>query len=71
MNIKLQVGGMHCQGCVGKISEKLKVLGLTDGVSVNLNEGLVEIKSDKDISVNAIKEKIHEAGFSVDGIEID
>ena len=64
--IRLEVGGMTCEGCAGRVGDALEgVLGVTL-VEVNHHEGLAEIKH-TGISRAVLEDAVRSAGYAVDG----
>lgn len=62
------ISGMHCEHCVSRVESALSEF---DGakVKVNLKKGIAELKSDNEISDDAIKDKINALGFEVTSVE--
>jgi copper chaperone len=59
------VSGMHCQHCVGSVSEEVSaVSGVTD-VRVDLDSGRLVVISDAEIPFENIEAAVDEAGYSV------
>ncbi|BBG03689.1 MULTISPECIES: heavy-metal-associated domain-containing protein [Pseudonocardia] len=59
------VTGMTCQHCVSSVTEEIgEISGVTD-VSVDLPTGAVTVTSDADISADAVREAVREAGYEV------
>lgn len=63
--IKINVSGMHCEGCEKRIINSLSLLEEVKEVKANHNDGVVIIKTDKDIDLNLIKEQIEDLGFEI------
>jgi len=64
--IRLEVGGMTCDGCAGRVRSALEgVIGVTL-VEVNHHEGLAEIKHSGS-SRALLEDAIRSAGYAVDG----
>ena len=65
--IKLNITGMHCEGCSTRLQ---KVLNNQDGVedaTVSLEDKEAVIKFDESqISVNDLKEAVEDAGFEAE-----
>ena len=62
----LTVTGMKCGGCESKVEGKLQELEGIESIQVTHKEDKVEVEFDENkTSVDAIKQKITEAGFSV------
>lgn len=68
MKKKILVEGMSCEHCVKHVSEALKEIGAKD-VEVNLDTKFATAEISEDITDEAIKEAIDEAGYDVVGIE--
>jgi copper chaperone len=68
MKKKILVEGMSCGHCVNHVSEALKDIGAKD-IEVNLDSKLATAEISEDITDEAIKEAIEEAGYDVVGIE--
>lgn len=60
--ITLKVEGMHCEGCVKRVTEGLAKAGMT--ASVSLEEKIVTIDGEESIREKAIEE-IEDLGFEV------
>jgi copper chaperone len=59
------VSGMHCQHCVGSVTEEVSaVSGVTD-VRVDLDSGQLVVISDGEIPFENIEAAVDEAGYSV------
>lgn len=70
MKKKILIEGMSCGHCVKHVSEALNDIGAKD-VEVNLDKKLAIVEISEDITDEAIKEAIEEAGYDVLGIEKD
>lgn len=68
MKKKILVEGMSCSHCVNHVSEALKEIGAKD-VEVNLERKLATAEISEDITDDAIKLAIEDAGYDVVGIE--
>ena len=65
-SISLNVTGMKCGGCESNVKGKLQELGGIQSVQASHKENKVEVEFDVNkISADVIKQKITEAGFSV------
>jgi Cu+-exporting ATPase len=63
-NIQLQISGMTCASCVGRVEKALrKVPGVT-GVSVNLATEKASIETNPDVPVSALKAGVEKAGYA-------
>jgi len=68
MKKKILVNGMSCAHCVNHVTKALKEVGAKD-ISVSLEKNLATAEVSEDITDQAIKEAIEEAGYDVVGIE--
>ena len=68
MKKKILVEGMSCGHCVNHINEALKEIGAKD-VEVNLDRKLATVEISENISDDAIKLAIEDAGYDVVKIE--
>ncbi|MEU4376749.1 heavy-metal-associated domain-containing protein [Pseudonocardia alni] len=59
------VTGMTCQHCVASVTEEIReIAGVTD-VAVDLPTGAVTVTSDDEISPDAVRDAVHEAGYQL------
>ena len=69
---KLNVNGIHCNGCVSKITEALDSLNMDQITEVNIETGNVKVTYDsKKAGLSDIKSKISELGFQVESVELE
>ena len=68
MKKKVLVEGMSCSHCVNHVREALKEIGAKD-VEVNLEKKFATAEIGPDITEEAIKLAIEDAGYEVVGIE--
>ena len=68
MKKKILVEGMSCGHCVKHVTEALKELGATE-VEVSLERKLATAELADDVTDEAIKAAIEDAGYDVVGIE--
>ena len=61
--INLKVKGMHCEGCENRIKNSLNTIVGIDEVIANHIDGTVLIKTNKEVDLEEIKEKIEDLGF--------
>ena len=61
--INLKVKGMHCEGCENRIKNSLNTIDGVDEVIANHVDGTVLIKTNKEVDLEEIKEKIEDLGF--------
>lgn len=62
-----KVEGMTCQHCVERVKRALYSLEGVSHVEVSLEEGRVEVHSDKDTPFHVLKSAIEEWGYRVVG----
>ena len=61
------VTGMTCEHCVSSVTEEVtEISGVTD-VAVDLPTGAVTVTSDGEISDDAVRTAVREAGYEVTG----
>ncbi|MCM3238225.1 copper chaperone CopZ [Heyndrickxia oleronia] len=66
-NITLTVNGMSCGHCVNSIEGSVGKLNGVKNVSVDLDNGKVQVKFDSNVvSLNEIKETIDDQGYDVE-----
>ncbi|MBC3193338.1 heavy-metal-associated domain-containing protein [Pseudonocardia sp. C8] len=59
------VTGMTCAHCVASVTEEItEIAGVTD-VAVDLPTGAVTVTSDGDVSPEAVRAAVEEAGYQV------
>ena len=68
MKKKILIEGMSCNHCVNHVTEALKEVGAKD-ISVSLDKKLAIAEIGEDISDEAIKAAIEDAGYDVTKIE--
>lgn len=61
--INLKVKGMHCEGCENRIKNSLSTIEGIEEVIANHIDGTVLIKTNKELDIEDIKEKIEDLGF--------
>lgn len=61
--INLKVIGMHCEGCENRIKNLLSTIDGIEEVIANHIDGSVLIKTNKEVDIEDIKEKIEDLGF--------
>lgn len=69
MKKTIHIEGMGCQNCVRHVKEALENLDGVDSAEVSLEKNSAVITLSKDISDEAIKSAIDEAGYDVSKIE--
>ncbi len=65
--VKLKVSGMTCEHCVNTVKRALMSVDGVSDVSVSLEKGEVEVITQKDIELQALKSAIEEWGYKVLG----
>ena len=68
MKKKILVEGMSCSHCVNHVTDALKEIGATE-VDISLERKLATAEFSEDITDDAIKLAIDDAGYNVVGIE--
>jgi copper chaperone len=71
-SIKMQVNGIHCNGCASKIQKGVESLGIDQETQVDVATGVVRVKYNSE-QANAIeiKNKIEEAGYTVESLSLE
>jgi copper chaperone CopZ len=66
-NAELQVTGLTCSMCAKATETALKNLDFISSIKPDLNKNLFQLsfKSDKKVSLDQIRKKVEEAGFSI------
>jgi copper ion binding protein len=64
-NRTITVEGMTCGHCVAAVREELTALDGVQQVNVELDSGVVQIRSDAPLSDEQIRAAVDEAGYSV------
>jgi mercuric ion binding protein len=69
--LKAEVNGMVCAFCAQGIEKKLRALGQTKDVYVNLKQRIVavELREGQTLAPQAVKDLVKEAGYDVVAIE--
>ena len=66
MEKMLTIDGMRCAHCAGTVKKALEALGAT--AEVSLEDGVASVKSETEISDDALRGAIAAKGFKVVGI---
>ena len=61
--LNLKINGMVCEGCENRVKSALLLLNDVESVDANHNTGIV--KSEKNLNVSEIKEKIIDLGYEI------
>jgi copper chaperone CopZ len=68
MQTTLKIDGMHCDGCARAVGNVLgRVEGVT-GVSVDLDHGRAEIRSDSPVALEKLQAAVADAGYQASAI---
>jgi copper ion binding protein len=59
------VTGMTCQHCVASVTEEIGEIAGVTGVDVDLGSGAVTVTSESEITDDAVRAAVHEAGYEV------
>ncbi|MBZ4647289.1 MAG: copper chaperone [Petroclostridium sp.] len=69
MSKKIYIEGMSCGHCVSHVKEALKEINGVGSVSVSLEGKFATVELTDEVSDNALKAAIEEAGYEVTKIE--
>ncbi len=67
MKKEIKIDGMHCEHCAASVEKALSSLEGVKKVKVKLAKGIAKL--DGEVSDEAIRTAVAEAGFTVTGIE--
>jgi copper chaperone len=59
------VTGMTCEHCVASVTEEIGEIAGVTGVDVDLSSGAVTVTSESEITDDAVRDAVHEAGYEV------
>jgi copper chaperone len=59
------VTGMTCRHCVASVTEEIGEIAGVTGVDVDLDSGAVTVTSESEITDDAVRAAVHEAGYEV------
>lgn len=65
-DLNLKVNGMVCGGCENRVKTALSTIDGIEKVSADHNTGIVTVKAQENVSIDAIVEKIEDIGFEVE-----
>jgi Cu+-exporting ATPase len=68
-SIRLQVGGMTCASCVGRVEKALKKLPGVTGASVNLATEEASVTTDANVTAEVLAAAIEKAGYSAKEVQ--
>lgn len=68
---ELRVDGMACAFCAYGIEKKFTKMDGVEGVDINLQKGLVQVKTraDKTFTKDELKTLIHDSGFTLKSLQ--
>ena len=70
-SVTIQVNGMHCGGCAGRIKKVMEELKV-DKTEIDVSSGSVKVQFDgTKTSVSDIKANITAAGFQVESVNLE
>ena len=70
MKLKITVEGMMCEHCANAVKSALESVDGIDSVKVDLKKKSVKIKGNDNISDDAVKSAVADAGYTVTSIEV-
>lgn len=62
--VKLNVEGMHCEGCVSRVKSALGEVSGVDEVAVFLDRNEAQVTADESASVESLVRAVEDAGYS-------
>ncbi len=66
MKVTLKIEGMHCEGCINRIKNRVEKIKGLQSISIDLEKKCANLEV-KDIKiVKQIKEQIEDLGFNVE-----
>ena len=63
--LRIKINGMVCGGCENRVKTALSEISGIESVDADHNTGIVTIKSEKDLEVAKIKERITDIGYEI------
>ena len=63
--LKIKINGMVCGECENRVKTALSEISGVESVDADHNTGIVTIKSEKDLEIAQIKEKIIDLGYEI------
>ena len=63
--LEIKINGMVCGGCENRVKTALSTIEGVESVEANHNTGIVTVKTEKDLDVAQIKEKIVDLGYEI------
>lgn len=62
--VKLNVEGMHCEGCVSRVKSALSEVSGVGEVAVLLDRNEARVTADESASVDSLVRAVEDAGYS-------
>ncbi len=63
--LRIKINGMVCGGCENRVKTALSEITGIESVDADHNTGMVTIKSENDLDIAQIKERITDLGFEI------
>ena len=63
--LRIKINGMVCGGCENRVKTALSEIDGIESVDADHNTGMVTVKSENDLDVAQIKERITDLGFEI------
>ena len=63
--LRIKINGMVCGGCENRVKTDLSEINGIESVDADQNTGMVTVKSENDLDVAQIKERITDLGFEI------
>ena len=63
--LEIKINGMVCGECENRVKTALSEISGVESVDADHNTGIVTIKSEKDLEIAQIKEKIIDLGYEI------
>ena len=63
--LEIKINGMVCGGCENRVKNALSTIEGIESVEANHNTGIVTIKTEKDLDMVQINERIVDLGFEI------
>ena len=69
MKKKINIEGMTCGHCVGRVNKALSAMDGVSEVAVNIDEKMVTVTTEREVPDEQFKTEIENTGYKVVGIE--
>lgn len=63
--LRIKINGMVCGGCENRVKTALSKITGIESVDADHNTGMITIKSENDLDVAQIKERITDLGYEI------